>query len=1223
MDGASKEPTESMETQNQEEEEVMPIQITILTPAKDELKLTVTPNELIAEIRQYLLDDIATCVYTSYHFEHAGKALKEDQPELIQAIPDVKDGTVLTMVEDSYSDYESRAQLVRIRELMRLSQRTQSDQSVPSEDLADAEFVFEGLKADSAEPMRDTALLSAYHLGNHESVKCVRALNYSGFNPPPATRRLMGDFYYLDFAPLESDLASVVICANTRGFYITQSKPGKFNPQAATKPCNSSTLSGCLAQYSAKFKKSFEEALQVHQRQANQEYGAVAFPPNGWLAKSAKSHEFDLGRSEQDLIRFTETAVTTVMQGRDWNEEMQSARELPKETHQQRIARDRALYRIHAEYVDAATNAAVSIINGQIPPLNAGDNASSWIFVHNNIFFTQATDMRGVYADCGGDETFEKSVSNDLVALRRFNDIDANDIFPLDNVLIRYCGKTLFAQTIIPGLFNGLIAGETPVVYGSLEGQSIAANAEMHAKIAKIAPSLHLKEHKVSANPSAAATATVANGDASEKKAAESEPVTLWTSAEVKGINGTDGRSYILDLGHLFPRDANFAGEKHPTAVFRPELLQSYITRQWLISRSKAITEKTTELKKQKAEVEAKGEKFEFPADLGIPEIPIPTLAMNADLFVKNVKLQDSAETIAADTELNGIVGRFLTDEVIPLLLNDWASSRSPLPIDTHTLTSALHARGINLRYLGRLTTMALQVVPGIRDVLYREMIVRAAQSAFRRLVQKVPTYSMAEFVVSFLNAFFDKVSTAGKGSRSGVKPAHLTDAQAAASLHQRDDEFGLSHNSLWVTIRQIVESKFGYVLPEFIPGGVFELATLRTISLRLGVKLEAKNYDFNKDKPFEISNLIEMLPVVKHVAPTSRDGYQILAAGKSLNAEDKPETAMEVFQEALSLYHQTFGPMYRDIASTFSHMAMIAFHQNDVEAAVSYMERSVLINEKALGVDHYDTIHSYGNLATMLAASGEHTVALNFLRRALYLHVLVSGWNHPDIVSTYTNIAVVMHDLKQFKESFSILTRAQKILDHVIAQTPKDTEPRLDLAINALNYAQSATISHLLAVAHAGNSNYREALTHEKENYNILKKMLVSEDDPRIAEANTWLHELTRRAVEVEKTAKSQVDVTSRLGAKKGVNTKLMKSVLGKTGSVPSSSAPQMPSVASIKRPSPTSILQAAPAKKGKAAAANAKTTAASSSAASSSASSSKAAANGKKASLPVPDLL
>jgi hypothetical protein len=59
----------------------------------------VTPNELIHEIRQYLSDEIATCVYTSYHFEHSGKALKEDQPELIQAIPDVKDGTVISMVE--------------------------------------------------------------------------------------------------------------------------------------------------------------------------------------------------------------------------------------------------------------------------------------------------------------------------------------------------------------------------------------------------------------------------------------------------------------------------------------------------------------------------------------------------------------------------------------------------------------------------------------------------------------------------------------------------------------------------------------------------------------------------------------------------------------------------------------------------------------------------------------------------------------------------------------------------------------------------------------------------------------------------------------------------------------------------------------------------------------------------------------------------------------------
>jgi protein TIF31 len=1242
MDSPSKEPTESPETPNLEEEEVATIKITIVTPAKEELKITVTPNEQIQEIRQYLLDEIATCVYTSYHFEHAGKVVKEDQPELAQAIPDVKDGSVLTMVEDAYSDYESRAQLIRVRDLLRLSQRSANEQLVASADLSNPDFNLEGLKADSADSTRDTVLLSAYYTGSQDTVKCLRALNYSGFNPPPATRRLMGDFYYLDFSPLETELASVVICANTRGFYVTQSKQGKFNPSAASKPCHSSTLSGCLAQYSAKFKKSFDEALEQHQAQAIQEHGAVPFPPNAWLAKSAKTHEFDLGRSEQDLMRFTETAVTAVMQGRDWNEEMQSARELPKQTAQERVTRDRVLYRIHAEYVDAATTAAISIVHGQIQPLNPSDNPTSWIYVHNNIFFTQATDMRGLYADCGGDETFEKSVSNDLVALKRVNELDPSDIYPLDNLLIRYCGKTLFAQTIIPGLFNGLVAGETPIVYGALEGQGVAFNEELHSKLAKIAPLLHLKEHKVLSASSNSSETDESNTEKTENAAAaaaSSKPVTLFTSADIKGIVGTDNRSYLLDLGHLFPRDANYSSDMNPTAVYRPELLQSYVTRQWYQARTRAFATRTAELAKQKKEAEEKGEKFEIPEDLGIPDIQVPTLQLNSDLYVKGVTLADTEEVIAADKELNAKLGRFLTDEVIVMLLNDWASSHAPLPLDTQTLTNTMHARGINMRYLGRITTSALRVVPAVRDVLYREMIVRSAQTAFRALVHKVPSYSMGEFVVSFLNAFFDKVSTAGKGSRSGVKPVHLSEAQAAASLHQRDDEFGLSHQSLWVSIRAIVEAKYNYTLPEFIPGGVFELATLRSLCLRLGLKLEAKNFDFNKDRPFELSNLIEMVPVVKHVAPTSRDGYQLLAAGKSLAAEGKEES-IEVFQEALSLYHQTFGAMYREIGSTFSNLAMLSF-QDDPEQAVQFMERAVYINEKTLGPDHHDTIHSYGNLATVLAAIGEHKVALNYLRRALYLGILVAGWNHPENVSTYQNIAVVMHDQKEFKESLTVLGKAQKILDHLIAQTPKDTDPKLDLAINALNYAHSATISHLLATAHAGCANYREALIQEKNNYNILKQMLVSEDDPRVVEANTWLNELTRRAVEAEKSAKSQIDVTARLGSKKGINSKILKTAMSKAGSAGiggNAASIQIPSV-TMKRATPSNVIgkqasannaassSSSSSAKGANASAKASSSAKASPAASSSAPvpSGKAKNTGKKSasSAPVPDLL
>jgi protein TIF31 len=43
---------------------------------------------------------------------------------------------------------------------------------------------------------------------------------------------------------------------------------------------------------------------------------------------------------------------------RDWNEEYQTCKELPKETIQERIVRDRALFKVNADFVEAAVKGA-------------------------------------------------------------------------------------------------------------------------------------------------------------------------------------------------------------------------------------------------------------------------------------------------------------------------------------------------------------------------------------------------------------------------------------------------------------------------------------------------------------------------------------------------------------------------------------------------------------------------------------------------------------------------------------------------------------------------------------------------------------------------------------------------------------------------------------------------------------------------------------------------
>ncbi|KAH1224814.1 Clustered mitochondria protein [Glycine max] len=57
-----------------------------------------------------------------------------------------------------------------------------------------------------------------------------------------------------------------------------------------------------------------------------------------------------------------------------------------------RILRDRALYKVTSDFVDAAINGAIGVISGCIPPINLTDPECFHMYVHNNIFFSFAID---------------------------------------------------------------------------------------------------------------------------------------------------------------------------------------------------------------------------------------------------------------------------------------------------------------------------------------------------------------------------------------------------------------------------------------------------------------------------------------------------------------------------------------------------------------------------------------------------------------------------------------------------------------------------------------------------------------------------------------------------------------------------------------------------------------------------------------------------------------
>jgi protein TIF31 len=179
-----------------------------------------------------------------------------------------------------------------------------------------------------------------------------------------------------------------------------------------------------------------------------------------WLAQ-AKPHTYDWNRSEDALLS---TFGASSSSPREWNEEFQSCRELPRSTPGERIMRDRTMFRVYTDFADAATKGAVAVVHGHIPPVNPMDAPRSYVFIYNNIFFSFAVDAKDLEGEQaassaapGGPDVkvSYQMANNDLHGVRAYTELDLAELHTLATVLVDYRGHRVICQSIIPGIFHG------------------------------------------------------------------------------------------------------------------------------------------------------------------------------------------------------------------------------------------------------------------------------------------------------------------------------------------------------------------------------------------------------------------------------------------------------------------------------------------------------------------------------------------------------------------------------------------------------------------------------------------------------------------------------------------------------------------------------------------------------------------------------------------------
>ena len=286
-------------------------------------------------------------------------------------------------------------------------------------------------------------------------------------------------------------------------------------------------------------------------------------------------------------------------QTREWNEELQAVRELPSGSIHERLLRDRAFFKVHSDFVAAATRGAMLVVDGGVLAINPGDEPRSQMFIWSNIFFSLGFDVREHYGEYGGDSAAFVAPLLDLRGVQVYNQADVKGLHTLGTVIVDYKGFRITAQSIIPGILER--EQEQSVVYGSIDfGKTIVTSTDYDDLLDKVAKATRQQVHQVR------------NKDGEEKK--------MYTSVETKGIQGNDKRNYVLDLLRTMPPDVNFYGgalneadqalfgEKtkemnfprshtHRLAVHRHELMEKFCESRY-IEYWKMAMKSTTESKK-------------------------------------------------------------------------------------------------------------------------------------------------------------------------------------------------------------------------------------------------------------------------------------------------------------------------------------------------------------------------------------------------------------------------------------------------------------------------------------------------------------------------------------------------------------------------------------------------------------------------------------------------
>lgn len=236
---------------------------------------------------------------------------------------------------------------------------------------------------------------------------CLKSISMSPFNPPPPHLRQLGHQIYLLISTLEGETLTLI--CSSRGWYVSKSNVNSFDPSprpradGSVPPPNHSLLD-LLHSLSPQFTERLSHLAPLSTLPpALEPISTVpipqAEPAYPWLATLPKpTSTSDILRTQMAYLHTGATSAEGLDAARDWNEEIQGIRELPREGMQERVLREKMAQKTWAEYTQACVRGVLAI-SVSVLLINKGSNIAKP--THSVVTLFQSTQTKTLGAICG------------------------------------------------------------------------------------------------------------------------------------------------------------------------------------------------------------------------------------------------------------------------------------------------------------------------------------------------------------------------------------------------------------------------------------------------------------------------------------------------------------------------------------------------------------------------------------------------------------------------------------------------------------------------------------------------------------------------------------------------------------------------------------------------------------------------------------------------------